>query len=635
MTVEPITAAVRCGPGASGVDGERWREVLAPLAASTDGTVTLARGWNPEWERIQWAESVTAGREHVSVRFGQDEVLVGPRWTPGGDAGCAGCAEFRERSVLDHPLLEMRETVVARPAPVAPALLTALDAVVGSLAERPLRPAELYAVGVRGVRRHRIRRTVYCPLCGGAAADPPSPLRLQNHPSSATDPTRAASGASLVTPGLLRERLFDERFGPVIATERTLDVPFAMTTVAVPDSAAYGFGRGATAAETEPIAILEAYERLGGFPFEAPIVTGRTYADVAEHALDPDTLGRYTERQLSDPRCKVMRRTPDSPLDWVWGHDLDDGRPTLVPAEIGFFLYEYRFRRLRRTARRAGPDVRLKYFDDSSSGCAVGSVLEEAAVQSLFELAERDAFLLSWHRAQPLPAVDPATLTDPETRELVDLIRSRGFDVHVLIATQDIALPVVWVLAVRRSGAYAASFSSAGSSANPEAAVRAPMREIAQLVSRPLDEARRPELEAMADNPWLVTELVDHPMLNALPRSLPRVTACLGGPTVRLDEYFPGWPRKLRAAGGVRGVLDHVRGLYADAGLDRIVLVDQTTREHEFAGVRAARAVVPGIVPMCFGHAQQRLAGLPRLTAALAGTPAADRPLPLDPHPFP
>lgn len=78
-----------------------------------------------------------------------------------------------------------------------------------------------------------------------------------------------------------------------------------------------------------------------------------------------------------------------------------------------------------------------------------------------------------------------------------------------------------------------------------------------------------------------------------------------------------------------------MRGLYADAGLDRIVLVNQTTREHADVGVAVAKAVVPGILPMCFGHAQQRLKNLPRLTAALAGTSEENREIPYDPHPFP
>jgi ribosomal protein S12 methylthiotransferase accessory factor len=44
---------------------------------------------------------------------------------------------------------------------------------------------------------------------------------------------------------------------------------------------------------------------------------------------------------------------------------------------------------------------------------------------------------------------------------------------------------------------------------------------------------------------------------------------------------------------------------------------------------------VPHSLPMCFGLAHQRLDGLHRLTAALAGTGQEGRRPPYDPHPFP
>lgn len=147
----------------------------------------------------------------------------------------------------------------------------------------------------------------------------------------------------------------------------------------------------------------------------------------------------------------------------------------------------------------------------------------------------------------------------------------------------------------------------------------------------------RSEAEPMLADPWLVDEMDDHLRLYALPEMKERVTSVLGGPETSLSEAFAGWPDRLEqvAGGDVRGALDYVRGRYAEAGLDRIVLVDSTTRDHADIGLAAAKAVVPGIVPMCFGQAQQRVAGLPRLEAALAGTPSGELSPPYDPHAFP
>ncbi|MFI1958431.1 TOMM precursor leader peptide-binding protein [Streptomyces althioticus] len=628
---------VRVGPALPPSAHDVWLPALAALTRASGATVSVNLGWDLDWEQGPVA---AADGPHLSVRVYDDEVMVGPLWVPGTASGCAACAEVRERTVLDHPLvgdLTRPVRVPAAPAPLLPELLrTALD----HLAERPLAPGEAYSVTVRGTRRHRIARSFHCPACGPAPEDlvstgMPAPRSLRSRPAVSGDATRTA-GSRLVEPGFLRDRLVDDRFGPVRAILRESHAPFAMSMAVVADAPAMGHGRARTFAETEPVAVLEAYERLGGYPYDIPLVTRRSYREVADVAVDPGTLGRYTPEQLAHPTCRATPFTADTPMDWALGHDLADGRPRLVPADHAFYQYEYAFRRDRRSARVAGAANRRHYFFDCSSGCAVGANYEEAALHSLFELAERDAFLTSWYRARPLPHIPVASLTDPTSRAMVELIRSRGFDVHLLVATRDIGLPVVWVIAVNEKNPFPATFSSAGSGAEPEAAVRGALREVAQLVTNPVDWTRE-QVERMVENPWLVEELEDHVRFSSIPETRDRALSGLGGPAVTLEEAFPDWPDKLeRAAGGdVRGTLEFVSSLFADAGLERIVVVDQTSREHADAGIAVARAVVPGIVPMCFGHAQQRLDGLPRLRTALRGTDQEQRAIPYDPHPFP
>ncbi|MCX4834196.1 TOMM precursor leader peptide-binding protein [Streptomyces sp. NBC_00006] len=642
------------GPGFQGA-ARPWGEALRRLGSSADAKVVANRGWDLAWERLHWEKAAANGEELVSVRVYDDEVIIGPRWVPGTDSGCASCAEVRERNTAEHPLATTLDAPRAVPRAVQPMLPLLLDAAVDNLAEHPLSPGELYAVGARYVRRHRIPRSFFCPACadhGSVLEDSrrPEPLKLPAEPLSSTDPTRGAGGAHLIEPGTLRGRLLDARFGPVQAIMRESNVPFAMSMCLAPDAAAPGHGRAGTFAEADPVGIIETYERLGSFPFDTPLLLERSHREVADRALDPTTLGQHTEKQLAHPSCQVLPYTPDTPMDWVWGHDLASGDPLLVPAEAGFYQYEQRFKLSRHAARAARVEARRaraaghppqpgtlrKYFHDSSSGCAAGSSLAEAALHSLLELAERDAFLLSWHRRQPLPRIANDSISDPENRSLIDLIQTRGFDVHILVARQDIDLPIVWVLVVNRKNPFPASYSSGGSGANPDTAIRGALREVAQLVTNKV-QWNRGEAEETLDDPWKLVELEQHPQLYTLPEKLSRVTEVLGGPRTTTQDAFPGWPDTLRRASGgtVRGALDHVRALYAAAGLDRIVLVNQTTREHTDTGVSVAKAVVPGILPMCFGHAQQRLMNLPRLAAALAGTSQENREIPYDPHPFP
>lgn len=644
MNAEALTATPVAPVAAGSADAapEPWGETLSRLRGLSAGSFCLRRGWDFAWEREQWQRAAEEGEEHLSVRVGVTEALIGPLWKPDTDSGCAGCAELRERTVLEHALAGDLAHARVPPATPGPLMDELLDAASLLLTERPLKPGELYAVGEVGARRHRVPRSAQCPICGPTSDQLVSPRRredrlvLHHRPVLSSDPTRGTGGAPLLDRDRVRRRLVDSRFGPVRGILRESRMPFAMSMAVVPDAPAMGHGRARTFPEADPVAVLEAYERLGGFPFDSPVLPEVAYAEVADTALDPFSLGRYTREQLDHPSCRVTPFDADTPLDWVYGHDLRDGRPTLVPAEVGFYQYEYRFRRARRAAREAGPRKRRQFLLESSSGCAVGASPEEAAVHALFEVAERDAFLLAWYRRAPLPHIPPETIEDPVSRALIDLIDAHGFDVHLLVATQDIDLPVVWVLAANRRAPFPATFSSAGSGADPASAVRGALREVAQLVTGPADWDRE-EVDRMVADPWLVEELEQHVHYYTVPETRDRALACLGGPATSLKEAFPDRPDGLTdaARGDLRGTLDFLRRRFADAGLHEIVLVDQSSREHTDAGMAVTRAVVPGTVPMCFGTAQLRFAGIPRLEAALGAGPPEDERVPYVPHPFP
>ncbi|MBN0048022.1 YcaO-like family protein [Streptomyces actuosus] len=503
-----------------------------------------------------------------------------------------------------------------RPVPPRPPWLRHAAEVYGAVvAAAPLNPGELVVLRADGsVRRHRLRRTYRCPVCGvpgapGDASRPPSAPRLRPRPSASSVPTRAGAPFGMDA-DRMRAALADSGFGPAVRVSRDAHVPFAMSEVRLLGGSPAGHGRARTYGEAEAVAYLEAYERMAGYPHGVAPVTGRSPAELGERALDPARLGGYTDAQLAHPLSRVRPWDADTRMDWVWAHRLRDGRPLLVPADAGFYQYRY-------PPREPG-DRRLNHVLESSSGCALGSSYEEAALHSLLELAERDAFLLAWHRRRPLPEIDPATVRDPQSRLLLHMAGARGFEVRLLAATADIAVPVVWALALRRDGALPAAFSTAGGSPDPEAAVRAALWELAQLTETGLtwDPAA---VEPMIADRCLVDDLMDHPRRNADPRLLPRVTEVLGGPVLPLTDAFPDWPGAYaRAArGDVTRGLGFVAELYEAAGLPDVLLVDQTTPEHADAGLAVVKAVVPGIVPMCFGQVHQRFTGLRRLLDGL------------------
>lgn len=640
MQEQVVTNKLQFGPGL-GPEDEMWPCWRTLLLDPVAGSVSVNRGWDLAWERARWSDAANQRIEHLSVRLYRDEVLIGPRWTPGSADGCAGCAEARDRIGRDHPLAAQPDQPRERSAIRVPVIDILAGIVIDDLVDHPLRPGELLALGVHQAVRHRILRTFHCPVCRRPrlAADPgqpPARPRLHSRAADPSNPTRGRVPTALLQRNRLRAAVVDQRFGPVREILRESRSPFAMSMAFLPEATTMGYGRAVNFATSEPIAALEAYERLAGFPHEAPVVANRAFAELGDAAVDPTTLGQYSAEQLAHPRCRVTRYSPETHMDWVWGHDLATGEATLVPADIGFYQYEYRHGLDRLEARRHPASEAKRFFHQSSSGCALGSSYEEAALHSLLELAERDAFLLCWYRAAMLPRIRAASVRSATSHLIMDLIEARGFELHLLAAADDLKIPTVWALAVNARHSFPATFSAAGSSVEPESAVLGALWELAQVLTDPHDWERA-EVERMAEDPWRVTHIEDHIRLYTLPERRARVTRVLGGANVDLDQAFPGWPDCLTEAadGDVLGALRYVAGLFADAGLDRIVLVDQSTSEHRDLGLAVMLAVVPGITPMCFGYAEQRFENLPRLAHAAMNPGTGDTVPPYDPHPFP
>ncbi|QMU78093.1 TOMM precursor leader peptide-binding protein [Streptacidiphilus sp. PB12-B1b] len=618
--------------------------------------VAVAGGYDARWERQALDAARDRGATLLSVRTNGTQVVLGPLWSPDRPSGCSGCAQVRgaDREAMadmpfpGRPLTTPPPDPAETPAPTSraggPVLAPAVRELLAELLRRDgllLAPGELLVLGPDGsLRRHRVLPSHRCEVCGegprlraGRADAPPPPRELQPRPTAAALPDRGEPPFGL-DPGRMRAALADPRFGPMLRIQRDGMAGMAMAEINLLGAVFAGHGRGTNYRHAEVVACLEAYERIGGLPHVAPIVFDASARELGDRAIDLSGLGHYTARQWASPLCRLRPFDQDTPMDWVWGHELESGRPLLVPADIGFYQYQYG-----PLAHTPEGIRRTRFFHESSSGSALGGSYEEAALHALLELAERDAFLLCWHRQQPLPRIAPSEITDRECLLLTRQIEEQGYEVHLLVATRDIAVPVVWAMAVRPDGRMPTSFNSAGASADPVQAAKSALWELSQLVGVGVDWDVE-ELRPLVDDPWLVDELLDHHKRSTYPELLPRVRSVLDGPVVSLAEAFPGWPGVFTdAAGGdVTGALRFLADLFHQAGLERIVLVDQSTPEHTTHGMAAVKAVVPGILPMCFGQAQQRLAGLPRLAAALTeahGTPPRDEDAPYEPHPFP
>ncbi|MEV0319255.1 TOMM precursor leader peptide-binding protein [Streptomyces sp. NPDC050658] len=398
-------------------------------------------------------------------------------------------------------------------------------------------------------------------------------------------------------------------------------------------------GHSGSYAESEAMAFLEGLERYAGQHARGrrPAATAslRELRQRSVPALDPSKTLRHTPEFYAARSPGMVPFSQDLSVDWVWGHSLRDDRAVLVPEQLAFY-----------GPRPSG----VRFTTSSSSGCATGSCLEEAALFGLLELIERDAFLLTWYGARRVPRIDPASCDRPATAALIDRMRGAGYDIHLFDMRVDLPVPAVLCVAKRRVPGPGDVVFSAGASLDPADAVASAVGEVSSLVENFPERVAKvtDDLRAMARDYDRVRTLHDHLMLYGLPEMADR-TAFLfpdeladdrGAEPLPLDRAFADWNRVRPTGDDLRDQLELCARLVTETVDGELAVVDQTSAEQFAIGLRTVAVVSQGLIPIDFGWDQQRALHSDRLRTAaqragLRDTPLGDDEIHRHPHPFP
>ncbi|MEU9080512.1 TOMM precursor leader peptide-binding protein [Kitasatospora sp. NPDC048538] len=581
----------------------------------------------------------------VPIREDGAHTVIGPVLRPGA-AACLHCTEY-QRLATAGGRVPWQSPTLALAGTGTPAFTEAAAALAADLLAEPADGTAPHATvyvlhGDRATwSTHRVRPVGGCPVCHPLPADGPAAARLPSTPRPLPDPTVLRGANDRTGADRLRAELHDERFGPVRRLFRTEDSAFALTTAWVTDGRLLddgGYGRAADYRSSERVALFEAVERHAGMrPLGRRTVLRASHAALARElgpgaVLDPVRLGLPDPAHHGHPAAATVPHTPDLVLDWVHGWSLTHRRPIAVPEHVAYWDLPDRGR------------PRVVY--ESSNGCGLGNSPQEAALYGLFEVAERDAFLMAWYARTPLPGV-AVPVEDRAVADLADRAHLLGYRLTLLDATNDLGVPAVIALCRHRGGHPDAprTFLAAGAHHDPAVAIRSAVAEVVTNVQEAAHRSAAPggprdpdRLRPMLERPELVVGLDDHVGLNTLPEAQPRLDFLFAGPPpVPWRRRWPGAPEPVT---DLTRLLDRTVERLAAEGLEVVVVTQDEPGVRDRLGLHCVKVVVPGTLPMTFGHVNRRTRGLPRLLDVphrLGRTPRPLRyeDLPLHPHPFP
>lgn len=217
-------------------------------------------------------------------------------------------------------------------------------------------------------------------------------------------------------------------------------------------------GKGGTPEQSEASALMELAERFSFFHFikTRPFIK-ETYGNIKDQAIALESLALCFYDRSQDLE-KIQDVFEQLPLSWVWAYNLTQKKDQLVPIDWFYLIHEY-------------------------NGPSAGNTFEEAILQGLCEVVERHVSSVISHDALLTPTIDPASVTDPAAKELIEKFDRLGIKLFLKDFSLDTGIPTVGSLAYDPSTFPERSeiVFTAGTTPNPEKSLIRAVTEIAQL----------------------------------------------------------------------------------------------------------------------------------------------------------
>ncbi len=603
--------------------------------------VLLQDNWDIDVGLIAEERIQPAGIPWLGAFIAEDEGVIGPLVRP-GVPGCSQCADTRRLMAgCDQGQTETETMGIMDEqsscssgwfsrAGILQLTLLLADEVERFMQNQRVRTEEgLYIVSMKNLSSsfHFFQPEPLCEICGHLPEDSREAAEITLQMRSGTGAEGYRSRSMKELEAFLVHDYLDERTGILNKKRVNIEAPFADVLVNLPLFGAdeVTAGRSHSYAKSELTAILEGLERYCGLkPKGKRTVIHDSFHNLAELALDPVRVGLYSKEQYAQPDFPFEPYDPELPIDWVWGYSFLQERPILVAESLAYY------------STGKGDD----FVNESSNGCALGGSLEEAVLFAILEVVERDAFLMMWYAQLPVPRLDAFSSGDKQLQLMIERLRAvSGYNLHLYNMTMENGIPSICALAKNSKEQGVNLVCAAGSHPDPVRAAKSAIHELAGMLPylNQIYETNVEDYKLMYQDSSLVQRMEHHSMLYSLPQAEERLEFLLDKdrPLQSFDDAFPRKTESADPTAELKAVLEIFKRLQLE-----VIVVDQSTPETLRNGLYCVKVLIPGMLPMTFGHSFVRITGLERVLRIPMELGYAKQPLTLErlnphPHPFP
>lgn len=164
-----------------------------------------------------------------------------------------------------------------------------------------------------------------------------------------------------------------------------------------------------------------------------------SYKEIGSKGIDPRSIISFSEKQLEDDKFEKFRLSENSKFSWTEMTSLINSKEILVPSQLIYLSYPF---------ISSEPTV----YPSISTGAAGGSCLSAAIVRGIYEIIERDAFLIFYLNKLKASRIELEAVSDKRIRAAVRLQERYNLEIVSLDITTDINVPTFASIAIDRAG---------------------------------------------------------------------------------------------------------------------------------------------------------------------------------------
>jgi ribosomal protein S12 methylthiotransferase accessory factor len=348
-------------------------------------------------------------------------------------------------------------------------------------------------------------------------------------------------------------------------------------------------GKGLTDDDAMRAAFGEAIEHYCAAQVNEQNTRLARWTELEGQSISPAEFVLYSETQYARNDFRHHRWKPDDEVTWTPVRELPDEHEILAPTSLVYL-----------TSTMSRAEDRLTF--STSNGLAAGPNLKFAILNGLYELVERDGFLITWMNKLPAPQVDFSGLSGLAA-SIKTHYEAFGTEVRVFNVSTDLPIYVMMAIGLDMKGQGPAAMVGLGCNLDPRVALLKSLLEVCQMhpgeVQRFKNDPPGKRLKSYED----VLTLNDHSAFLMLPERLGEFSFLLENGRHQLIGDLPNLAR-----GSVEVDLDTCVNSLVKAGC-RVAYADLTTPDIVDFGVRVVRTIATGLQPMHFGFGEERLGG--------------------------